>query len=33
MTDDELVAYAVLGVLGFFLITGLWFVVIRGLVA
>jgi hypothetical protein len=31
MTNDELLAYVVLGVLALFLISGLWFVVIKGL--
>jgi hypothetical protein len=31
MTTDDLLAYVVVGVLAAFLISGLWFVVIKGL--
>jgi hypothetical protein len=31
MSTDEMVSYVVLGVLAAFLISGLWFVVIKGL--
>jgi hypothetical protein len=31
MSTDELTAYVVLGILALFLISGLWFVVIKGL--
>jgi hypothetical protein len=31
MTTDELLAYVIIGVLGLFLISGLWFVVLKGL--
>ena len=31
MTTDELLAYVIVGVLALFLISGLWFVVIKGL--
>ena len=31
MTTDELLAYVILGVLAVFLMSGLWFVVIKGL--
>lgn len=33
MTTDELVSYVILGVLALFLISGLWFVVIKDLAA
>jgi hypothetical protein len=32
MTTDELLAYVVVGVLALFLMSGLWFIVIKGLV-
>jgi hypothetical protein len=32
MTTEELLAYVVLGILALFLVSGLWFIVIQGLV-
>ena len=31
MTTDELLAYVILGILAAFLVSGLWFVVLKGL--
>jgi hypothetical protein len=31
MTTDELLSYVVLGILAAFLVSGLWFVVLKGL--
>ena len=32
MTTDELLSYVVLGILALFLVSGLWFTVIKGLI-